>query len=86
MSDLPAGNDRSTPPTGRRAADRSRRGADWPTVPGRLVCNAIEHEQFLVLTHPEPIRERIAQRGADPDAFVAAQIERLPTPPNLPPR
>jgi NAD(P)-dependent dehydrogenase (short-subunit alcohol dehydrogenase family) len=57
-----------------------------PAVPGRLVCDAIEHEQFLVLTHPEPIRERIAQRGADPDAFVTAQIERLPTPPNLPPR
>lgn len=57
-----------------------------PAVPGRLVCDAIEHEQFLVLTHPDPIRERIAQRGADPDAFVTAQIERLPTPPNLPPR
>ena len=57
-----------------------------PTVPGRLVCDAIEHERFLVLTHPEPIRERIAERGADPDAFVTAQIERLPTPPNLPPR
>ncbi|HSO95406.1 MAG TPA: SDR family oxidoreductase [Acidimicrobiia bacterium] len=57
-----------------------------PSVPGGLVCDAIEQERFLVLTHPEPIRERIAQRGADPDAFVAAQIERLPTPPNLPPR
>lgn len=57
-----------------------------PSVPGGLVCDAIEQGRFLVLTHPEPIRERIAQRGADPDAFVAAQIERLPTPPNLPPR
>jgi NAD(P)-dependent dehydrogenase (short-subunit alcohol dehydrogenase family) len=57
-----------------------------PDVPGRLVCDAIETGQFLVLTHPEPIRERIARRGADPDAFVAEQIERLPTPPNLPPR
>ena len=57
-----------------------------PSVPGGLVCDAIEQERFLVLTHPEPIRERIAQRGADPDAFVTAQIERLPTPPNLPPR
>jgi NAD(P)-dependent dehydrogenase (short-subunit alcohol dehydrogenase family) len=57
-----------------------------PAVPGRLVCDAIQNEQFLVLTHSEPIRERIAQRGADPDAFVTAQIERLPTPPNLPPR
>jgi NAD(P)-dependent dehydrogenase (short-subunit alcohol dehydrogenase family) len=57
-----------------------------PSVPGRLACDAIEQERFLVLTHPEPIRERIAQRGADPDAFIAAQIERLPIPPNLPPR
>ena len=57
-----------------------------PSVPGGLVCDAIEQERFLVLTHPAPIRERIAQRGADPDAFVTAQIERLPTPPNLPPR
>jgi NAD(P)-dependent dehydrogenase (short-subunit alcohol dehydrogenase family) len=57
-----------------------------PAVPGRLVCDAIEREQFLVLTHPEPVRERIARRGADPDAFITAQIEQLPTPPNLPPR
>lgn len=54
-----------------------------PAVPGRLVCDAIEQERFLVLTHPDPIRERIARRGADLDAFVAAQIEGLPTPPNL---
>ena len=55
-----------------------------PDVPGRLVCDAIETGQFLILTHPDPIRERIARRGADPDAFLAAQIEGLPTPPNLP--
>jgi NAD(P)-dependent dehydrogenase (short-subunit alcohol dehydrogenase family) len=55
-----------------------------PDVPGRLVCDAIEQERFLVLTHPGPTRERVARRGQDPDAFVAEQIERLPTPPNLP--
>jgi NAD(P)-dependent dehydrogenase (short-subunit alcohol dehydrogenase family) len=55
-----------------------------PDVPGRLVCDAIEHERFLVLTDPEPILERVARRGQDLDAFVRDQIERLPTPPNLP--
>jgi len=55
-----------------------------PDVPGRLVCDAIEQERFLVLTHPESTRERVARRGEDPDAFVTEQIERLPTPPNLP--
>jgi len=55
-----------------------------PDVPGRLVCDAIEQERFLVLTHPGPTRERVARRGQDPDAFVREQIERLPTPPNLP--
>jgi NAD(P)-dependent dehydrogenase (short-subunit alcohol dehydrogenase family) len=55
-----------------------------PDVPGRLVCDAIEHDQFLILTHPDPIRERIAARGADPDAFIRARIDELPTPPNLP--
>jgi NAD(P)-dependent dehydrogenase (short-subunit alcohol dehydrogenase family) len=55
-----------------------------PEVPGRLVCDAIESEQFLILTHPEPIRERVARRGVDLDAFITEQIARLPTPPNLP--
>lgn len=55
-----------------------------PDVPGRLVCDAIEQERFLVLTHPAPILERIARRGQDLDAFVRDQIDRLPTPPNLP--
>jgi NAD(P)-dependent dehydrogenase (short-subunit alcohol dehydrogenase family) len=55
-----------------------------PDVPGRLVCDAIEQERFLVLTHPDPILERVERRGRDLDAFVGEQIEQLPTPPNLP--
>jgi NAD(P)-dependent dehydrogenase (short-subunit alcohol dehydrogenase family) len=54
-----------------------------PDVPARLVCDAIEEERFLILTHPA-IQERVARRGQDLDAFVREQIERLPTPPNLP--
>jgi NAD(P)-dependent dehydrogenase (short-subunit alcohol dehydrogenase family) len=80
-------------------ADTARIGgvenpADWirpmplsdpvmPEVPGRLVCDAIEQERFLVLTHPDATLERVARRGQDPDAFVQEQIDRLPTPPNL---
>ena len=55
-----------------------------PDVPGRLVCDAIEQDRFLVLTHPDTTRDRIADRGRDPDRFVQRQIERLPAPPNLP--
>ena len=55
-----------------------------PDVPGRLVCDAIQQDRFLILTHPDAVRPRIAERGNDPDAFVRHQIERLPTPPNLP--
>jgi NAD(P)-dependent dehydrogenase (short-subunit alcohol dehydrogenase family) len=55
-----------------------------PDVPGRLVCDAIEQERFLVLTHPTPVLERVARRGQDLDAFVREQIDLLPTPPNLP--
>jgi NAD(P)-dependent dehydrogenase (short-subunit alcohol dehydrogenase family) len=54
-----------------------------PTVAGRAVADAIRDDTFLVLTHPDEARERMGRRGADLDAFVAAQIERLPTPPNL---
>jgi len=54
-----------------------------PAFVGSLVADAIDDERYLILTDPEPIRERIARRGADPDAFVDAQIEALPAPPNL---
>ena len=54
-----------------------------PEVAARAVADAIRDDRFLVLTHPEEARERMGRRGADLDAFVAAQIELLPTPPNL---
>jgi hypothetical protein len=54
-----------------------------PALVGPMVADAIRDERYLILTDPEPIRERIARHGADPDAFVASQIESLPHPPNL---
>ena len=50
---------------------------------GPIVVDAIRDERYLILTDPEPIRERMKQRGADLDAFVQSQIESLPEPPNL---
>ena len=52
-----------------------------PALVGPMVADAIRDERYLILTDPEPIRERIARRGADPDAFVQAQIAELPHPP-----
>ena len=54
-----------------------------PEVVGTLVADAIRDERYLILTAPDSIRPRIAARGADPDAFVEAQMEQLPEPPNL---
>ena len=54
-----------------------------PALVGPMVADAIRDERHLILTDPEPIRERVARRGADYDSFVAAEIESLPTPPNL---
>ena len=54
-----------------------------PAFVGTLVADAIRDEQYLILTHPEPMRERMARRGNDLDAWVASQIESLPQPPNL---
>jgi NAD(P)-dependent dehydrogenase (short-subunit alcohol dehydrogenase family) len=50
---------------------------------GLLVADAIRDERYLILTHPEPTLERMSRRGADLDAFIESQIERLPHPPNL---
>jgi NAD(P)-dependent dehydrogenase (short-subunit alcohol dehydrogenase family) len=50
---------------------------------GLLVADAIRDERYLILTHPEPTLERMGRRGADLDAFIESQIERLPHPPNL---
>jgi NAD(P)-dependent dehydrogenase (short-subunit alcohol dehydrogenase family) len=54
-----------------------------PEVVGSLVADAIRDERYLILTDPDVIRPRIAARGADPDAWVSAQMEQLPEPPNL---
>jgi NAD(P)-dependent dehydrogenase (short-subunit alcohol dehydrogenase family) len=54
-----------------------------PEVVGTLVADAIRDERYLILTDPDAIRPVIAARGADPDAFVQAQIAQLPEPPNL---
>jgi NAD(P)-dependent dehydrogenase (short-subunit alcohol dehydrogenase family) len=54
-----------------------------PEIVGTLVADAIRDERYLILTDPDTIRPVIAARGADPDAFVDAQISRLPEPPNL---
>ena len=54
-----------------------------PALVGPMVADAIRDERHLILTDPPPILERVARRGADLDAFVASQIEALPTPPNL---
>jgi NAD(P)-dependent dehydrogenase (short-subunit alcohol dehydrogenase family) len=54
-----------------------------PALVGPMVADAIRDERHLILTDPEPILERVARRGNDYDSFVEAQIESLPTPPNL---
>lgn len=50
---------------------------------GALVADAIRDERYLILTHPDAMRERMARHGADLDAWVDSQIESLPAPPNL---
>jgi NAD(P)-dependent dehydrogenase (short-subunit alcohol dehydrogenase family) len=54
-----------------------------PTEVASRVCDAIAEDRFLVLTAEDHVKERVAQRAADHDAFVADMIARLPTPPNL---
>jgi NAD(P)-dependent dehydrogenase (short-subunit alcohol dehydrogenase family) len=54
-----------------------------PGVAGALVADAVRDERFFVLTHPEEARDGMRRRGADLDAWVTAQIDALPTPPNL---
>lgn len=47
------------------------------------VADAVAQDRFLVLTADEHVKERVQQRAADHDRFVADMIDRLPTPPNL---
>jgi NAD(P)-dependent dehydrogenase (short-subunit alcohol dehydrogenase family) len=47
------------------------------------VCDAVASGRFLVTTADDLVRERVRERAADHDGFVAGMIARLPTPPNL---
>ena len=47
------------------------------------VVDAVAEDRFLVTTAEDHVKERVTQRAADHDQFVADMIGRLPTPPNL---
>lgn len=47
------------------------------------VVDAVSEDRFLVTTAEDHVKERVTQRAADHDQFVADMIARLPTPPNL---
>lgn len=47
------------------------------------VVDAVAEDRFLVTTAEDHVRERVQQRAADHDRFVADMIGRLPPPPNL---
>jgi NAD(P)-dependent dehydrogenase (short-subunit alcohol dehydrogenase family) len=50
-----------------------------PAEVGRIVCDGIEAERFLLLTHPEDA-EVLAERRRDLDAAIAAQAAASPDP------
>ncbi len=54
-----------------------------PEAVAGIVCDGIRDERFLLVTHPTQIAPVMRDRGADYEAFVAAMIEHLATPPNL---
>ncbi len=54
-----------------------------PEEVGATVADAIRDDRYLVLTDPDDVRPKLAARGTDMDAFVAAQIASLREPPNL---
>jgi len=47
------------------------------------VVDAVAEDRFLVTTAEDHVKERVTQRAADHDQFVADMIGRLPAPPNL---
>jgi len=47
-----------------------------PEVVGAQVLDAIVHDRFFVLTHPE-VQDILVARAQDPDGFVAAQTRAL---------
>jgi NAD(P)-dependent dehydrogenase (short-subunit alcohol dehydrogenase family) len=52
-------------------------------IVGPMVADAIRDEQYLILTDPEAILPRVAQRGASLDAWVESYSQTLRPPPNL---
>jgi NAD(P)-dependent dehydrogenase (short-subunit alcohol dehydrogenase family) len=50
-----------------------------PEVVADLVVDAIRHDRFLVLTHPE-VHDTLVARATDPDGFLARQIAELTDP------
>jgi NAD(P)-dependent dehydrogenase (short-subunit alcohol dehydrogenase family) len=54
-----------------------------PEAVATRVCDAVAEDRFLVTTAEDLVKERVQQRAADHDQFVADMIARLPTPPNL---
>jgi NAD(P)-dependent dehydrogenase (short-subunit alcohol dehydrogenase family) len=47
-----------------------------PEVVGAQVVTAVRNDTFLMPTHPE-VHSILVEKASDPEAFVAAQIERL---------
>ena len=50
---------------------------------GPMVADAIRDDRYLILTDPDEILPRVAQRGASIDAWVDSYGRTLPEPPNL---
>jgi len=70
-------------------------GVEWFHMPERmmahpvepadvatLVADAVEADRFLILTHPEDV-PYLAERRADIDAALAAQVAAAPRPPSI---
>lgn len=47
-----------------------------PMAVGEMVVDAIRHNQFLVLTHPE-LHDLLIERAKDPEAFLAERIRTI---------
>lgn len=54
-----------------------------PEKVGPMVADAIESEQYLILTHPESTGPILEERARDLARAIEAQRERIPPPPNI---
>ncbi len=50
---------------------------------GPMVADAIRDERYLILTDPDAILPKVAERGANIDAWVDSYSKELRPPPNL---